>query len=159
MSTCRLRLVALLVAGAALAAPVLAQNPARGDPAKTATIHRLLDLLNAATLMEQGMEAMLPAQRAASPQIPAAFWDAFVARARRDLPQLVDSLIPIYAARFTQAELDELVRFYSSPLGKHLAQAQPEMMQESVGVGQRWGAAIGREIADSLRRSGAIGPQ
>jgi len=102
---------------------------------------------------------MLPAQRAANPQIPAAFWDAFLARARRDIPQLVDSLVPIYASHFTRPELDELVRFYQSPLGRHLAEVQPLITQASVQAGQRWGSAIGRDIGDSLARAGATPPR
>jgi len=96
----------------------------------------------------------MPAQRAANPQIPAAFWDAFLAHARRDMPQLVDSLIPVYAAHYTRAELEELVRFYESPLGKRVAVVQPLITQESIAAGQRWGAAIGQFVGDSLSRAG-----
>ncbi len=101
---------------------------------------------------------MVPAQRAANPQIPGAFWDAFLARARRDLPQLVDSLVPVYAAHLSQAELDQLVRFYESPLGKHLSEVQPQILQESMQVGQTWGGVIGRQVGESLSRSG-VKPQ
>jgi len=101
------------------------------------------------------MEAMMPAQRAANPQIPAAFWDAFLAHARREIPQLVDTLIPIYASHFTRPELDQLVRFYDSPLGRHLAEVQPTIAEESIQAGQRWGMVIGRDIGDSLARAGA----
>ncbi len=123
------------------------------DPATAAAVRRLLDLTGAAKLALQNMEALLPAQRAANPQIPAAFWDAFLAHARRDIPQLVDSLIPIYAGHFTKAELDQLVRFYESPIGRRLAEQQPLILQESVQVGQRWGSAIGRQVGDSLARA------
>jgi hypothetical protein len=99
------------------------------------------------------MEAVIPGQRAAMPQVPAAFWDAFLAHARRDMPQLVDSLVPIYAAHFTRAELDQLVRFYESPIGRRLAEVQPLITQESMQAGQRWGARIGGEVGDSLARA------
>src|SRR5689334_19455266 len=89
----------LTLAATVLTAPVLAQQrPGPVDPGKATTIRHLLDLTGAARLALSGMEAMVPAQRAANPQIPAAFWDAFLARARRGLPQLVDALVPIYAA-------------------------------------------------------------
>ena len=147
-------LMVLALGAAMTATPVLAQRrPASVDAAKASTIRRLLDLTGAARLALSGMEAMVPAQRAANPQIPAAFWDAFLARARRDLPHLVDSLIPIYASHFSQAELDQLVNFYASPLGKHLSAVQPLILQESMGAGQRWGTVIGREVGESLARS------
>jgi hypothetical protein len=146
----------LTLAAAVLTAPALAQQkPAPTDAAKTATIRRLLEVTGAARLALQGMEAMIPAQRATNPQVPPAFWDAFLAHARRDLNQLVDSMVPIYAARFSKDELDQLVRFYESPLGKHLSEAQPQILQESMQVGQRWGMQIGQAIGESLARAGA----
>jgi hypothetical protein len=146
--------VALLLA-LALAAPLGAQKNASPDAAKTATIRRLLELTQSAQLSLRAMEVMVPAQRAANPQIPAEFWDAFLARARRDVHQLVDSLVPIYANHFTQAELEELVRFYQSPIGRRLTELQPAITQESIEMGQRWGALIGRAVADSLMAAGA----
>jgi hypothetical protein len=151
----------LLVALAALVlgAPVGAQQ-SRGsvDATTTATIRHLLDLTGASKVALRGMDATVPAQRAANPQIPAVFWDAFLARAHRDISQLVDSLVPIYAAHFTQPELDQLVRFYESPIGRHLAELQPVIAEESIKAGQRWGAAIGRGVGDSLARAG-VKPQ
>src|SRR5258705_3237792 len=142
-------LMVVALVAVTVAAPTLAQRRPV-DPANAATIRRLLDLTGAAKLAVQNMEALVPAQRAANPLIPAAFWDAFMAHARRDINQLVDSLVPIYAAYFTKAELDQLLRFYESPIGRRLAQQQPIILQESVQVGQRWGSAIGREVGDSL---------
>ena len=151
----RIALVTLLALP--LGAPLRAQQPAV-DPATATTVRRLLDLTGAARLAVQTMETLVPAQRQAMPQVPAAFWDAFMAHARRDIGQLVDSLVPVYAAHFTPAQLQELVRFYESPLGHRLAEVQPLIAQESMQVGQRWGAALGRQIGDSLSRAGVFKP-
>jgi hypothetical protein len=145
-------LTILLVLAPACFAPALAQQPSRtADSVKAATVRRLLQLTGSTEAAVRSMEAVIPAHRAASPQIPAAFWDAFIARVRHDLPQLVDSFVPIYASRFTQTELDQLVQFYESPLGKHLIEVQPEMFQEGFEIGRRWGALIARQVTDSLR--------
>ena len=154
--TCSARTLTAVTLALVLGASAGAQQTrAPVDPATAATIRRLLDLTGAANTAVRSMEAMMPAQRAANPQIPAAFWDAFLAHARREIPQLVDTLIPIYASHFTRPELDQLVRFYDSPLGRHLAEVQPTIAQESIQAGQRWGMVIGRDIGDSLARAGA----
>jgi uncharacterized protein len=149
-------LIVITLAAVALARPARAQETRVPVAAATAgTIRHLLDLTGTAQLAVRGMEAMLPAQRAANPQIPAAFWDAFLSRARRDIGQLVDSMIPVYASHFTPAQLDQLVRFYESPLGRHVSEVQPLITQECMQVGQRWGAVIGREISDSVMQPAA----
>src|SRR5439155_22378005 len=88
MTAPRRALMVCTLAAAMTATPVLAQqNPASVDPAKASVIRHLLELTGAARLAMRGMEAMVPAQRAVNPQIPSAFWDAFLARARRDVRQ------------------------------------------------------------------------
>lgn len=145
-------LTIVLVMGLGCFAPALTQQPSRSaDSVKVATVRRLLQLTGSTEAVVRSMEAVIPGQRTANPQIPPAFWDAFIARVRHDLPQLVDSFVPSYTARFTQAELDQLVQFYESPLGKHLIAVQPDMFQEGVEMGRRWGAIIARQVADSMR--------
>src|SRR3989442_6479243 len=71
MTALRHALMASTLSAAVLATPVRAQRgPAPVDPAKATTIRHLLDLTGAARLALSGMESMVPAQRAANPQIP-----------------------------------------------------------------------------------------
>jgi hypothetical protein len=148
-------LVNVILLSALVSGPVFAQRPASpADSTKAATVRRLLQLTKTAEAILGGMEAVVPSQRRAYPDVPDDFWDAFIARARQRIPQMMDSLIPVYATRFSQAELNDLIKFYSSPVGHHLSDAQPQIMQESMVIGRRWGEIIGKEISDSLARSG-----
>ena len=129
------------------------------DSTKTATVRRLLELTNAAEAIGKVMEATASVQRRADRDLPDAVWDVFLARARQTLPQLIDSLIPVYTARFSQAELDQLVQFYASPVGQHLIQVQPDIFQERLEIGRRSGERIVRELRDSLGRAGGEWPE
>lgn len=42
-----------------------------------------------------------------------------------------NALVDVYASRFTEAELTELIAFYSTPTGKKLARLSPELLRES----------------------------
>jgi len=123
------------------------------DPATAASARRLLAVTGATKLMLGTMQTMIGAQRNANPQIPPEFWDVFMAHARRDTTKLIDMLVPIYAAHLTRSELDELVRFYTSPLGQRLTAAQPDILRESTVAGQQWGEVIGRMVGDSMARA------
>jgi hypothetical protein len=123
------------------------------DAAAAAAARRLLTVSGATKLVISSMEAMIAAQRDANPQIPAAFWDAFMAHARRDSTRLIDMLVPIYASHLTQADLEELIKFYQSPAGQRFIAAQPAIVQESQQAGQSWGEMIARIVGDSLQQS------
>lgn len=146
-------LSAVVVFGAAVAvAPCHGQqNSVSLDSAKVATIHRLLVLMKTPVNMSNMFDATIATQRATLTALPAGFWDAISARAHASIPQLVDSLVPIYARHLTQQELEQLVQFYSSPLGQHLIDVQPLIAKESMEVGARWGKQIGEQVADSIQ--------
>jgi len=154
MRSTTMAIVAVLMT-ASLAPSAAGQQPSPAiDSGTAATARRLLTVMGSAKLAVQSMEAMLPAQKAALPQVPAAFWDAFLSRARHDTTALAEMLVPIYAAHFTRGELEGLIAFYQTPLGAKVARVQPAITQESIEAGRNWGATIGREIGDSLAQAG-----
>jgi hypothetical protein len=141
-----------------LASFVPSSQAAAQAPDKAALIRRLLVLTNAAELAVTAMETSIPAQRAANPTIPKEFWDEFMARARREMPQLVDAMLPVYDKHFTKPQLEQLVAFYESPVGRHLAKVQPEITVQSMQAGQKWGARIGAEVGQDLAKRGVKMP-
>jgi hypothetical protein len=66
--------------------------------------------------------------------------------------ELIDQIANPYAEKLTLEELQELTRFYSSGVGAKFIAMLPELMQQSMLIGQRWGEAIGREIEVEARQ-------
>src|SRR5213593_507830 len=119
-------------------------KPSRAvDPAAAASARKVLTATGATRLMLGNLESMIASQRQSSPQIPAAFWDAFLAHARRDTTQLIDML----------------VRIYTSPIGQRLTAAQPTIFKESMAAGETWGEQIARMVGDSLQKAQGTPPQ
>ena len=52
----------------------------------------------------------------------------------------------------TGATLGAIVGFYKSPAGAKFIAVQPVVMRQAIGIGQRWGQEIGREIEAEARR-------
>jgi hypothetical protein len=147
----------VLLAILALPTALAAQGSSNGgavDPERLKVARRLVQASGAEDLILKSIELTLPAQRAQNPNIPPEFWDRFAARARADVTMLVDSLAPVYAQRFSKAELDQLVAFYESPVGRHVATEQPSIAQESQQLGLRWGARVGAAIAVDMANEG-----
>lgn len=131
----------------------------RVDSAATTTARKLLAATGATKLMIGNLESMITAQRQQNPQVPPAFWDAFLAHARRDTTRLVDMLVPIYASHLSRSELEELLRFYNSPIGQRLTAVQPAIFKESMTAGEHWGDEIARMVGDSLQRAQGKPPE
>lgn len=54
-----------------------------------------------------------------------------------DMPvdEMIDALIPIYQRHLTKTDVEEMIRFYSSPVGQKLLREQPQILQESMQAG------------------------
>ena len=143
-----------LAAARAQQAPAPAAVSAPIDPAKVKSVHQLLELTHVAAMLAQSMDLSMQNQRQVNPQIPAAFWDAFTKKAHERIPELIDSLVPIYSRHFSQTEVDQLVQFYATPLGQRLLTEQPALVSESADMGRKWGMELGRQVGDSLQRAG-----
>jgi hypothetical protein len=148
--------------------------PARGDelsPAKAADIKRLLDVTGSAKIGLQFAtalsEQMFRNLQAARPDIPdralTVMQQELIALLSEKIPApggLMDQLVPIYATHFTHEEIKELLAFYRTPVGMKAVATLPQVLRESMEVGQRWGQALGpeiqRRVSTALEREGLL---
>lgn len=65
--------------------------------------------------------------------------------------EIIDILARVYAAKFTEAELKELLVFYRSTIGKKFVAEQPAVLEESFRRTQEWSAKLAEEIVAALR--------
>ena len=157
-----MRAVVRLALTVAAATGVLAPMPARAQtasPPDTAKVRLIRQLIASAHLTDhalQVIEQALPAQRAANPRVPAAFWDRFLEQARARRGELEEGYVALYDRNFTAAELRGLVAFYESPIGKRFVEVQPVLTREGMAMGQEWGTRIGADVGRTLSADGPL---
>ena len=62
------------------------------------------------------------------------------------MPELANRLVPVYAKHFTHQEVQEMLAFFRSEVGRKIVAKNPQIMTESMEVGRQWGASIGPEV-------------
>ena len=100
----------------------------------------------------QVTEVLLARAKSRGKSVP----DAFVTMLRQEFEhgfsgarhKFVQTVVPEYAERFTKPELEQLLSFYESPLGKKLSVHIPEITISSM----QQGAEIGRQVAEDAAR-------
>jgi hypothetical protein len=164
MRSVAIRLYVGVIMGA-LAGPGLGRQPlaaqatgseatAVPDSARTALGRRLLERMRAADAVLSGMQASVESQRRTNPNIPDIFWTTFTARAKQGVPALVERLVPIYASRFSSAELEQMIAFYATPAGQHFAAESAPISLALMKAGAEWGAELGADVAKELVAQG-----
>jgi hypothetical protein len=65
-------------------------------------------------------------------------------------------VIPIYEKYYTETDINQLITFYNSPIGKKMIATMPQIMQESMTAGQSWGKQIRQRVLAQLKEKGYL---
>ncbi len=136
--------VALVVA---IATPRV--GAADDEAAKEAKVRKLLEITGAAKMGDQVMTAMIDNFRR-DPRLPPGFLDKFKELAKPD--EMIEKIIPLYLKHFDEKTIDAAIAFYETPEGQAMLKAQPQVVQESMQIGQAWGEELARKAFEELQR-------
>ena len=98
--------------------------------------------------LSQGFVAVAPEKAAEIAQVFAELPAKFIDRKG----ELIEEVANLYAQELSVEELTAVSAFYKSPVGAKLLYVQPQIARQSMALGQRWGAQIGREIEEEARK-------
>jgi hypothetical protein len=164
-----MRISAILL-GAALvvASPALSQTPnaqagsalaeKKVDPAKEQSIRKLIAVTHATQTMLDGMTMGLDAQKKAQPDIPELFWDEFIKHVTAHMDEFVTILVGVHDRHYTKDEIDQMVAFFETPLGRMMAEKQAAVSVETVAAAERWGMKMGMQVMMDLTERGLFKP-
>ncbi len=115
-------------------------------------IRRLLEASGAADAGMQVMDQMMDMFSQSNPMVPPEFWTGL--REEIDMDEFVDMLIPVYEKHLSHEDIKGLIDFYESPLGRKMVATQPALMQDSMALGQEWGADLARRVMEKMGDAG-----
>jgi hypothetical protein len=115
-------------------------------PEKRTEIDKLLRLTGMEKLMDQMKGQMIGSLKSSITGAPAGFWEKF--STKMDTRELIEKIVPIYDKYYTIDDLKAVNEFYSSPAGQKILGTLPQVMQESMKVGQAWGQKISQQASE-----------
>ncbi|MDP9121164.1 MAG: DUF2059 domain-containing protein [Acidobacteriota bacterium] len=124
-------------------------NAAAATPAREADIRKLMELSGSANIGMQVMNQMKAALQQ-SMKAPDGFWDRFMKEV--DPKELVDRIVPIYSRHFSEEDIQGMIAFYQTPLGRKLVTVMPQIAAESMVSGQEWGQQVAQRALAKLQK-------
>ena len=137
----------LLVALVLTCSPAITR--AAVSPEKRVEIDRMLKLTGMEKLIDGLMKQMIDGSRAQMPDVPSEFWDRFSREVHGN--ELIEMIVPLYDKYYSIEDLRAVNAFYSSPAGQRVLSTLPQIMKESMVLGQQWGEKMGQRIAEEAR--------
>jgi hypothetical protein len=65
--------------------------------------------------------------------------------------ELVTEVAKIYASKFSEQELKDILAFYQSPLGRKVVAEEPRSIDESMNMAQTWSQGLSDEVLTKMR--------
>lgn len=68
--------------------------------------------------------------------------EAFKKDVDATLPEFYEQLVDLYMERYTEADIDQMLAFYRSPVGKKMLAETPGLTIKAMEIGEGWGARL-----------------
>jgi hypothetical protein len=65
--------------------------------------------------------------------------------------EILNEVAKMYAARFTEAELKDVLAFYKSAVGQKIILQEPQILDQSVAFAESWADKFSQEVAARIR--------
>ncbi|WP_294288946.1 DUF2059 domain-containing protein [uncultured Chryseobacterium sp.] len=115
---------------------------------KEVKVKELIQVVGVSKLAVQGVKQFISTFKENYKEVPDAFWNDFLKEVSSE--EFSNLYVPIYSKYYTESELDELIRFYKTPLGQKIITNTPLIMKESAEVGRDFGQKLGMKLAEKL---------
>jgi hypothetical protein len=117
---------------------------------KRKEIEKMLQLTGVEKLMFQMKTQMISGLKAGMAEVPESFWEKV--QEKMDTRELLEKIIPLYDKYYTTEDLKAVNAFYESPAGQRVLSTSPQIMQESMEIGQEWAKQAAEEAVKELEK-------
>ena len=135
--------------------PAAAQQP---SPSAIATAKELLVTKGATAMFDPLIPGMIEGTKNTFlPTNPGLFKDLneVAGRLRSEFAprrnEIVDEIARLYAQRFTEAEMKEVIAFYKSPVGKKFVTEEPAIIDQGLSRAEAWSKKMSDEVMSRFR--------
>ncbi|PQA92596.1 hypothetical protein B0A69_14095 [Chryseobacterium shigense] len=113
-------------------------------------IREFIKIIGADKMATTAMQQYIQGLRKTHVNVPDEFWSEFTAEVSSS--KMIDLYIPIYAKYYTESDIDELIKFYKSPIGQKTLEVMPSLIKESMEAGGKMGRDIAIKVKEKLDR-------
>jgi len=128
------------------------------DPAKEAAIRHLMDVTETSKLGDNINSFLTDRIRtimshSLTPDKLPKFMDAFSQKFNAASPStaVADAMVPIYSRAFTMEDIQEMTKFYESPVGQKMVKQLPAVTQESQNAGVQIEQNAAMSVLDGMQ--------
>lgn len=127
---------------------ILIASLATAQQLRDEKIKEILEVTGTRANMLGMMDKMIEQQKSTGlSELPEEFWNEF--KDPKNIDFFEKEIITLYKKYYTAEDIDALLKFYKTPIGKKMIQVTPVLLQESMSIGEKWGRDIAQKFFES----------
>lgn len=139
-----------------LAFVVTMQAQASADKEYQAAVTKMLEVSNSLDAMKQMAPQIIAMVKQQAPEVPQAFWEDMEKTMVSMYDEIIKAIIPIYQKYFTLQDIQGIIAFYESPVGKKMAESNTKIAMEIMPVAQQIGMQTMQKLMESAKTKGYV---
>jgi hypothetical protein len=129
-------------------------NYGQTDDSYEKTLKKMFEVSGTEKNYEVVIHQMIDLFRNQNTEVDSEVWNELEKEMLRSaLLDLAEMLAPVYAKYISEDELKAVIAFYQSPAGKKIATYTPIITEESMKIGEQWGARVAEDVMKRLEES------
>ena len=125
------------------------------DKEYSKTLNKMFEVSGTEESYQAAIKQMFTMFKQQYSNVETTIWDDMEKEfSQTSMNDLTEMLVPVYSKYMTKDDLEELIKFYQTPVGKKFAKNTPLIMQESIQIGQQWGMKIGQDFKKKMEEKG-----
>jgi len=119
------------------------------------TLKKYMEVSGSMTAFKSVVTTMMGSFKSMYSSVPDEVWAEFTKEfSTTSIDDLVLILAPVYEQQLTESDLNDVIKFYSTPAGKKLAEKTPAIMEGSMTAGQTWGMKVAEKLQTKMKEKG-----
>ena len=133
-----------------------AQAQSSADKEYQAAMTKMLEVSNSLDAMKQMAPQIVAMVKQQAPDAPQAFWDDMEKTMNTMYDEIIKAIIPIYQKYLTLQDIQGIVAFYKSPVGKKLAASNTKIAMETMPIAQQIAMQTMQKLMENAKAKGYI---
>lgn len=129
---------------------------AQEDKAYEAAMTKMLEVSKSMDAMKQMAPQIIAMMKQQTPNAPQQFWTGLEQSMVDMYSQIVKAMIPVYRKYLTLQDIQGIIKFYESPVGKKLADSNTAIASETMPIAQQIAMETVQKFMASAKEKGYV---
>ncbi len=124
------------------------------DKEYSQTLKKFFEISGNNATANAGLEQMIEIFKPQFPNIDAKEWDKIYNDViKESMNEYIEISIPIYQKYLSKSDLEEMIKFYQTPIGQKFSQSNTLISKDLMSVSQKWGMDLSKKMFETIQKA------